>query len=73
MKNINSMRLITKSGMCVVRKCPSLYEDKDGSFYVQGYVVKNAKKKLPSLPAGEALVRIDASLVRMIKKSSVVC
>jgi len=73
MKNVNSMRLITKSGMCVIRNCPSLYQDKDGSFYVQGYVVKNAKKKLPGLPVGETLVRIDASLVRMIKKTSVVC
>ena len=73
MKNISSMRLITKSGMCVIRKCPSLYQDKDGSFYVQGYVVKNAKKKLPGLPVGEALVRIDASLVKGIKESSVVC
>jgi len=59
--------------MCVFGRCPTLYQDKDGSFFVQGYIVKDAKKKLPGLPVGETLVRIDPSLVKGIKKSGIIC
>lgn len=69
----NIMKLVTKSEMCVRKNCPSLYRDKDGSFYVQGYRVADAKQKLPALSKRETLVRIDASLVKKIKESGVVC
>lgn len=65
------MKLITKSEMCVKKRCPSLYQDEDGSFYIQGYIVKDALKKLRTLPDGETLVRIDASLIKNIKESGV--
>ena len=66
------MKLITKSEMCARKRCPSLYQDKDGSFYVQGYIVKDAKEKLRTLPSGETLVRVDASLIKNIKESGAV-
>jgi hypothetical protein len=67
------LKPIVTSEMCVLGRCPTLYQSEDGSFFVQGFVVKDAKKKLPSLPAGETLVRIDPSLLKQIKKSAIIC
>jgi hypothetical protein len=68
-----SMRIIVKSEMCRKINCPALYQDDKGVFYVQGYAVESAEQKAANLPAGESLVRIDASLVKLIKQSDISC
>ena len=67
------MQLIVKSDFCRRKNCPKLFCDNDGIFYVQGYVVKNAGKMISGLPANETLVKIDASLLRQIKKQAIEC
>jgi hypothetical protein len=36
-------------------------------------MVADAQKRLPALPEGETLVRVDASLVKKIKELGAVC
>jgi hypothetical protein len=54
---------------CWFGGCPKVYKDIDGTFYVQGYVVDNPRAKIPDLPQGETLVRIDPELLKAIQKS----
>ena len=61
------LELIVKSDWCAMRDCPSLYRDKDGRLFIQGYITSDASHLVPSLPAGETLVEIDASLLDKIK------
>ena len=67
------MKLIVKSEFCRRRNCPKLFRDKDGTYYIQGYVVANATKMVSALPTTETLVRIDASLLRQIKETQIEC
>jgi len=66
------MQLIAKSEFCRRRNCPKLFRDEKGVYYVQGYTVSNAKQKVPDMPKGETLIRIDPSLLRQIKKATAV-
>ncbi len=65
------MQLIAKSEFCRKRNCPKLFRDKDGEFYIQGYVIADPGKMVSGLPTDETLVRIDASLLRQIKEAGI--
>jgi hypothetical protein len=62
------MRVIAHNN-CSSGPCPKLYEDDDGSLYVQGYVVTDEERKKINLPNGEELVRIDRDLFNNIRKA----
>ena len=62
------MRILAGNG-CSGGTCPTVYEDEDGSLYVQGYDVRPETMSKVQLPHGESLVRIDRALVEAIKAS----
>jgi hypothetical protein len=49
---------------CAGGKCPTIYSNKDGRYFVQGYNVSNEVKSQLGLAENENLVEINMSLLR---------
>ncbi|MET8539558.1 hypothetical protein ABZW03_02710 [Kitasatospora sp. NPDC004799] len=62
------MKLTRLAGECEKGTCPTVYAvDGTGDLIIQGYVVDDTEALTTiRLPAGEAAVRIPASLIRRI-------
>lgn len=64
------MRVLVKGeNACGGGYCPTVYEDEDGSIYVQGYMVEPNTKARVTLPDGEDVVRISRELFEAIRQA----
>lgn len=43
---------------CANSSCPTIYQDKDGNFFIQGFQLKDIAKKDIPLPEGEDVVMV---------------
>lgn len=50
--------------ICKGGKCPTLYQDENNDFFIQGYIVKD---KDISIPNDECLVKVSKELIINIK------
>ena len=58
------MKIVTS---CKSGPCPTLYQDEDGKFYIQGFKVLENLKKSVSMSENEDLVEISPNPIDAIK------
>jgi len=62
------MKVIARSENCGGGACPTVYEDEDGSIFVQGYVVEQGMSETINAPAGETVVKISRELLNNLRQ-----
>ena len=55
-------------GLCSGGVCPTLYRDKHGKLFIQGYDVDDEIKSAANPPEGESVVEITENLLLKLKE-----
>lgn len=65
-KNIKPMELtlIHSTANCDASSCPTIYQNKDGNFVIQGFKVGSVAKSEMQIPANEDAIEIPAEFLR---------
>lgn len=62
------LKLLAKTKSSRKGSSPSLFQDDDGRYYIQGFMVDRKVGEAAATPSGESVVEVDISLLEEIKK-----
>lgn len=54
------LKVIHTTRNCASSSCPTIYQDKEGNFIIQGFQLADIDKKDMPLPEGEDAVKVPA-------------
>lgn len=68
MEKLSEMEIIGGPG-CGGGTCPTLYKNKNGRFFIQGYIVDKKEINTEQIPNNESIVEITEDLLKQIQNA----
>lgn len=58
-----ALKVIHSTINCAESTCPTIYQDDQGNFVIQGFILKNEIKKSINIPEGEDAIKVPAEFI----------